>query len=112
MRPPCFQLQNEQQAVEIAAAHYGELIIHSVLAHKGDPDKLGQLRFVVTFTDDPTVTITLPYKEVKFVQRVRDYINERKSVLRTAAADLRKQEAAPTSKRIKRISSALHGYEH
>jgi hypothetical protein len=107
-----FECDSEQQALSIAAADYGELIIHSVVSHNGDPDKLGRLFFTVTFTDDPSVTTTLPYKEVKYVQVVRDYINKHKDVLRTAAADLRKQEKVAPTKRVKRISQTLEGYEH
>jgi len=64
----------------------------AVLSHEGDPDKLGQLRFIVTFSDEPTITTSMQYKEVKYVQVVRDYINKNKSLLKTAAADLRKQD--------------------
>ena len=106
-----FNCDNDQQALEIAARDYGEFVIHSVLAREGDPDKLGQLRFVVTFSDDPSTTTTLLYKEVKFVQLVRDYINKHKDVLHVAAADLREQDAASPTKRVKRISSSLQGYE-
>jgi hypothetical protein len=106
-----FNCDNAEQAVKIAATDYGELIIHSVLSHEGNPDKLGQLYFVLTFSDDPTITTTIKYKEVKYVQIVRDYINKNKKVLRTAAADLRKQENAQPTKRIKRISTNLKGYE-
>ena len=107
-----FECDSEQQALSVAAADYGELIIQSVVSHNGNPDKLGKLFFTVTFTDDPSVTTTLPYKEVKYVQLVRNYINEHKDVLRTAAADLRKQETVTPTKRVKRISQALEGFEH
>jgi hypothetical protein len=42
-----FICANDQEALEIAASDYGELIIHSVLSHVGDPNKLGQLQFVI-----------------------------------------------------------------
>ena len=58
-----------------------------------------------------SVTSSLPYREVKYVQLVRDYINEHKDDLRTAAADLRKQDALPATKRVKRISQTLKGYD-
>jgi len=106
-----FNCANREQALKIAATDYNELAIHSVLSHEGDPDKLGQLYFTVTFSDDPTITTSMLYKEVKYVQVVRDYINKNKSLLKTAAADLRKQEHALPSKRIKRISTALKGFE-
>jgi len=106
-----FDCENEQQALQIAATDYNELTIHSVIGHEGNPDKLGQLFFTVTFSDDPTMTTSLPYREVKYVQSVRDYIDKNKVVLRTAAADLRKQDKATPSKRIKRISQTLKGYE-
>ena len=82
-----------------------------MLSHEGNPDKLGQLRFVVTFSDDPTVSTVLKYKEVKYVKLVRDYIHQHKDVLRVAAADLRKQDAAPPTKRITRISSNIQGHD-
>ena len=107
-----FECDSEQQALSVAAADYGELIIQSVVSHNGNPDKLGKLFFTVTFTDDPSVITTLPYKEVKYVQVVRNYINKHKDVLRTAAADLRKQETVTPTKRVKRISQALEGFEH
>jgi len=107
-----FNCESDQQAIEIAALDYNELTIHSVQSHFGNPDKLGQLKFVVTFSDDLDATTTLPYKEVKFVQIVRDYIIKNKNILGTAAADLRKQETIQVTKRVKRISSALKGYEH
>ena len=62
-------------------------------------------------TKDPTASTSLPYREVKYVQLVRDYINEHKDTLRTAAADLRKQDASQPTKRIKRISRTLKGYD-
>ena len=97
--------------MEIAAKDYNELVIHSVLSHSGNPDQLGQLYFEVAFSDDPTATTSLPYKEVKYVQLVRDYINEHKEALHIAAADLRKQDASKPTKRFKRISQTLKGYE-
>ena len=97
--------------MEIAAKDYNELVIHSVISHSGNPNKLGQLNFEVTFSDDPTATTSLPYREVKYVQLIRDYINEHKDALRTAAADLRKQDASQPTKRIKRISQTLKGYD-
>ena len=106
-----FNCDNEQQALQIAATDYNELTIHSVIGHEGNPDKLGQLFFTVTFSDDPTMTTSLPYKEVKFVQSIRDYIDKNKTVLSTAATDLRKQDIKSPSKRIKRISQTLKGYE-
>jgi hypothetical protein len=54
-----FICNDEQQALKIAASDYGELIIHSVLSHVGDPNKLGQLHFVVSFCDDPTMTTSM-----------------------------------------------------
>jgi len=98
-----------QQALQIAATDYDELIIRSVTKHIGDPDKLGQLYFEVTFNDDPNITTLLPYREVKFVQVVRDYIKLHKEELKIAAADLLKQKDAPENKRTRRISQTLRG---
>ena len=106
-----FNCPNDQRALEIAASDYDELIIRSVKQHIGDPDKLGQLYFEVTFNDDQTITTLLPYREVKYVQIVRDYIMLHKNELHTAAADLRKQKDAPTSKRVRRTSQSLRGYD-
>jgi len=106
-----FTCENDTDALKIAATDYNELIIHAVISHEGNPDKLGQLYFVVTFSDDPSMTTSLPYKEVKYVQIVRDYIDRHKDILSTAAKNLRKQEKATPTKRIKRISQALKGYE-
>ena len=106
-----FNCDNDEQALKIAAPDYGEVLIHSVLSHEGNPNKLGQLRFVVTFSDDPNVSTVLKYKEVKYVKLVRDYIHQHKDVLRVAAADLRKQDAAPPTKRITRISSNIQGHD-
>ena len=103
--------ESDEQALKIAAPDYGEILIHSVLSHEGNPDKLGELRFVVTFSDDPSVSTTRKYKEVTYVKLVRDYIHKHKDVLSVAAADLRKQDTAPPTRRVKRISSSLQGYE-
>ena len=108
LRP--FNCPNDQRALEIAASDYDELIIRSVTRHLGDPDKLGQLYFEVTFNDDPTITTLLPYREVKYVQIVRDYIMLHKNELRTAAADLPTQKDITDSKRIRRITKSLIGF--
>ena len=107
-----FKCTNDQKALEIAALDDNEITIQSVISHEGDPAKLGQLYFVVTFTDDPTVTVTLPYKEVKYVQLVRDYITRNKRDLHIAAADLRKRDEALPPKRITRISQTLKDMEY
>ena len=60
-----FNCKDDQQAMGIAAKDYIALIIHSVISHSGNPDKPGQLNFEVTFSDDPTATTSLPYREVK-----------------------------------------------
>ena len=104
--------QLSTKALEIAAMDDNEITIQSVISHEGDPAKLGQLYFVVTFTDDPTVTVTLPYKEVKYVQLVREYINRHKRELHIAAADLRKRDEALPPKRITRISQTLKDMEY
>jgi hypothetical protein len=70
------------------------------------------LYFEVIFSDDPSVTTQLPYREVKYVQIVRDYIMLHKDELKTATADLRKQKDAPETKRVRRISQSLRGYDH
>lgn len=107
LRP--FNCPDDDRALQIAATDYDELIIRSVTKHIGDPDKLGQLYFEVTFNDDPNITTLLPYREVKFVQVVRDYIKLHKEELKIAAADLRKQKDAPENKRTRRISQTLRG---
>ena len=61
--------------------------------------------------EDLIASTSQPYREVKYVQLIRDYINEHKDALRTAAADLRKQDASPPTKRIKRILQTLKGYD-
>jgi len=106
-------ISNVEDARAVAVRDYKEYFIHSVVSHSADPvnpDLLGKLTFDVIFTDDPSVTLTLPYNEVKYVEAVKDYLQRHKKEL-PAAWKQSHAAAGPMGLRARKQSQFLEGYE-
>ena len=96
----------------IARKDYKEFFAKSVVSHSCDPDNpdlLGKLAFDVTFTNDPSKTLTLPYADVKYVDVVKAYLAVHKKDLPLACKQSH-ATSGPIGLRVRKQSQFLQGY--